>query len=86
MSPQELGALNHVGQTEYEAGLGAGERMGEAGVTNAICVNQEVGNAALDLRCKGFADGLTKSGGTVDGARGRPDRSDRIASRRSAPR
>jgi simple sugar transport system substrate-binding protein len=60
---QELGALNHVGQTEYEAGLGAGERMGEAGVKNALCVNQEVGNAALDQRCKGFEDGLTKSGG-----------------------
>src|SRR6476620_7553511 len=60
---QELGALNHVGQTEYEAGLGAGERMGEAGVKNALCVNQEVANAALDQRCKGFEDGLTKSGG-----------------------
>jgi simple sugar transport system substrate-binding protein len=37
--------------------------MGEAGVKNALCVNQEVGNAALDQRCKGFEDGLTKSGG-----------------------
>jgi simple sugar transport system substrate-binding protein len=63
---KDLGALNHVGQTEYEAGLGAGERMGEAGVTKAICVNQEVGNAGLDQRCKGFADGLAKSGGTSD--------------------
>ena len=44
----EFGLLNHVGQTEYEAGVGAGQRMGEAGVTNALCVNQEVGNAALD--------------------------------------
>jgi simple sugar transport system substrate-binding protein len=53
-----LGILAHVGQTEYEAGLGGGERMAAAGVTKAICVNQEVGNAALDLRCQGFADGL----------------------------
>jgi simple sugar transport system substrate-binding protein len=60
----ELGVLTHVGQTEYEAGKGGGQRMGEAGVTNAICVNQEVGNAALDLRCQGFADGLAESGGT----------------------
>src|SRR5215210_1055870 len=44
----EFGLLTHVGQTEYEAGLGAGQRMGETGVTNAICVNQEVGNAALE--------------------------------------
>lgn len=62
----DLGALNHVGQTEYEAGLGAGQRMGEAGVTKAICVNQEVGNVALDLRCQGFADGLAESGGTSE--------------------
>ena len=59
----ELGVLTHVGQTEYEAGKGGGEKMGAAGVTNAICVNQEVGNAALDLRCQGFADGLAESGG-----------------------
>jgi simple sugar transport system substrate-binding protein len=55
---QDLGILTHVGQTEFEAGQGAGQRMAEAGVTNTICVNQEVGNVALDLRCEGFADGL----------------------------
>lgn len=55
---EELGVAVHVGQTEYEAGLGGGKRMKEAGVTNAICINQEVGNVALDLRCEGFADGL----------------------------
>ena len=54
----DLGILTHVGQTEFIAGQGAGERMAEAGVTNTICVNQEVGNAALDQRCEGFADGL----------------------------
>ena len=62
----EFGLLNHVGQTEYEAGVGAGQRMGEAGVTNALCVNQEVGNSALDERCRGFTDGLGESGGAVE--------------------
>jgi simple sugar transport system substrate-binding protein len=62
----EFGLLTHVGQTEYEAGVGAGQRMGEAGVTKAICINQEVGNAALDERCRGFTDGLAESGGTVE--------------------
>jgi simple sugar transport system substrate-binding protein len=62
----DLGMLTHVGQTEYEAGVGAGKRMGEAGVTTALCVNQEVGNVALDDRCRGFTDGLADSGGTVD--------------------
>ena len=37
--------------------------MGAAGVKKALCVNQEVGNAALDLRCNGFAAGLKKTGG-----------------------
>jgi simple sugar transport system substrate-binding protein len=60
---EELGVAVHVGQTEYEAGEGGGKQMAEAGVTQAICVNQEVGNVALDLRCEGFTDGL---GGTVE--------------------
>lgn len=55
---EELGILAHVGQTEYEAGLIAGQRMADEGVSNAICINQEVGNTALDLRCQGFEDGL----------------------------
>jgi simple sugar transport system substrate-binding protein len=55
---EELGVAVHVGQTEYEAGLGGGKKMKEAGVTKAICINQEVGNVALDLRCEGFSDGL----------------------------
>lgn len=54
----DLGVLVHVGQTEYEAGLIAGQRMAEAGTNNAICINQEVGNTALDDRCRGFSDGL----------------------------
>jgi simple sugar transport system substrate-binding protein len=58
---RDLGVLAHVGQTEYEAGLGAGERFKEAGVKNAVCFNQEVGNQALTLRCNGFFMGLTGS-------------------------
>jgi simple sugar transport system substrate-binding protein len=58
---RDLGVLAHVGQTEFEAGLGAGERFKEAGVKNAVCFNQEVGNQALTLRCNGFFMGLTGS-------------------------
>jgi simple sugar transport system substrate-binding protein len=58
----DLGVLVHIGQTEFAAGLIAGQEMAKAGVTNALCINQEVGNAALDLRCGGFEEGL---GGTV---------------------
>jgi len=54
----EVGAIAHVGQSERLAGVQAGQRMKEEGVTNALCINQEVGNAALDLRCDGFREGL----------------------------
>jgi len=53
-----LGALLHVGQEEYDAGKAAGEKMAALGGSSAICINQEVGNVALDLRCQGFADGF----------------------------
>jgi simple sugar transport system substrate-binding protein len=54
----KLGILTHVGQDETIAGKGAGQKLAAAGGKNAICVNQEVGNAGLDARCKGFADGF----------------------------
>ncbi len=60
---KRLGVLMHVGQEEYIAGKGAGERMRALGVKTAVCVNHEVGNVGLDQRCKGFADGL---GGKVE--------------------
>lgn len=61
---RSLGILAHVGQPEYDAGFGAGERLAQAGVRHGLCVNHEVGNASLDTRCRGFADGLRKAGGT----------------------
>jgi simple sugar transport system substrate-binding protein len=61
----DLGVLVHVGQTEREAGFLAGERFAEAGVQNPICINQEVGNVALDLRCEGFFDGLGQEGDVI---------------------
>jgi simple sugar transport system substrate-binding protein len=60
-----LGALAHVGQTEYEAAHAAGRRMAESGVRSALCVNHEVGNMALDLRCAGFRDAVEGAGGAV---------------------
>ncbi|HEX9905584.1 MAG TPA: substrate-binding domain-containing protein [Propylenella sp.] len=60
---RSLGAILHVGQGEYEAGRVAGEAMRESGGTRALCLNHEVGNVALDLRCKGFIDGF---GGSVE--------------------
>lgn len=59
----EVGALLHVGQDEFTAGKVAGERLAEMGGTTGICVNQEVGNVALDQRCAGFEEGF---GGSVE--------------------
>jgi simple sugar transport system substrate-binding protein len=53
-----LGALLHVGQDEYIAGKAGGAKLKELGGKVGLCVNQEVGNVALDLRCKGFGDGF----------------------------
>lgn len=55
---KSLGALLHVGQDEFDAGKAAGARLKEMGGKAGLCVNQEVGNVALDLRCKGFAEGF----------------------------
>jgi simple sugar transport system substrate-binding protein len=55
---KKLGALLHVGQDEIEAGRIAGTRLKEMGGKVGLCVNQEVGNVSLDLRCKGFTEGF----------------------------
>ncbi|WP_108500645.1 sugar ABC transporter substrate-binding protein [Paracoccus indicus] len=55
---KDLGALLHVGQSEFEAGKIAGEKLAEMGGKKGICVNQEVGNVSLDQRCEGFAEGF----------------------------
>ena len=53
-----LGAMMFMGEEEYDAGVAAGKRMKAAGITNALCLNHEVGNADLDHRCEGFTKGF----------------------------
>ncbi|PID64003.1 MAG: LacI family transcriptional regulator [Gammaproteobacteria bacterium] len=55
---KDLGTLLHVGQSEFDAGKAAGEKMAELGGSKALCVNHEVGNVSLDDRCAGFAEGF----------------------------
>jgi len=62
---KRLGLLGHIGQTEYESGLAAGERLAAGGAKRVLCVNHEVGNLALDARCRGLGDGLEKTGGAM---------------------
>ena len=62
---QSLGLLAHIGQAEYEAAFAGGHRLAEAGATKVLCVNHEVGNASLDLRCRGLDVALREAGGTA---------------------
>ena len=55
---KQLGALMHVGQPEYDAGKGAGEKAKAAGVTKFLCVNHYITNPASVERCQGYADAL----------------------------
>jgi simple sugar transport system substrate-binding protein len=55
---KKLGALIHIGQPEYDAGKGAGERAKAAGVTKFLCINHYITNNASVERCQGYADGL----------------------------
>ncbi len=53
---KELGAMTHVGQTEFVAGQGAGEQFNAAGAKKVLCVLHEEGNIGLEERCDGLAD------------------------------
>ena len=53
---KELGALTHIGQTEFVAGQGAGEQFNAAGAAKVLCVIHEEGNIGLEERCDGLSD------------------------------
>ncbi|MBC7974451.1 MAG: sugar ABC transporter substrate-binding protein [Myxococcales bacterium] len=55
---EQLGAIMHVGQPEYDAGKAAGEKAKAAGAKSFLCVNHYATNPASFERCKGFADAL----------------------------
>jgi simple sugar transport system substrate-binding protein len=52
----EIGAITHVGQSEINAGQGAGNRFNDLGATKVLCAQQEQGNVGLEERCEGAAD------------------------------
>ncbi|HEX5338806.1 MAG TPA: sugar ABC transporter substrate-binding protein [Gallionella sp.] len=55
---EQLGAIMHVGQPEYEAGRGAGVRARATGVKSFVCVNTFSQSPASFERCRGFADAI----------------------------
>ncbi len=63
---KKVGALMHVGQSEYHAGYLAGLRAKKAGVKNFMCVNHEITNSAVEARCRGFAKALGVKNNMLD--------------------
>jgi simple sugar transport system substrate-binding protein len=55
---EKTGALGFVGQDDFEVGKLAGRELSAAGATNILCINQLVGDAALDQRCAGLEAGF----------------------------
>jgi hypothetical protein len=64
-----------VGQEQLVVSKKVGEQFKKMGVKKVACLNQEVGNVALDERAKGLADGFRPecgSGGRAAGFHGLP--------------
>ncbi|MFA6014798.1 MAG: sugar ABC transporter substrate-binding protein [Gallionellaceae bacterium] len=55
---ERLGAIMHVGQSEYEAGRGAGVRARASGVKSFVCVNTFSQSPISFERCRGFSEAL----------------------------
>jgi simple sugar transport system substrate-binding protein len=61
-SAGSLGALTHVGMTEYEAGKMAGDYFVNRGHVSGLCLNHEPANNAIIQRCAGFEQAFTDAG------------------------
>ncbi|HKU31866.1 MAG TPA: sugar ABC transporter substrate-binding protein [Arthrobacter sp.] len=55
----KLGALEHIGQTETAAGVGAGQKLAAAGGKKLLCIIHEAGNIGLEQRCQGAAQAFS---------------------------
>ena len=55
---EQLGAIMHVGQPEYEAGKGAGVRAKASGIKSFVCVNTFAQSPISFERCRGFAEAI----------------------------
>lgn len=63
---REFGAVTHFGQPDWLAGLAAGERLVQLGITRLLCVIHEQGNVGLDSRCRNAAVPVERAGGRVE--------------------
>ncbi|MBC8248491.1 MAG: sugar ABC transporter substrate-binding protein [Anaerolineales bacterium] len=54
--------MTYLGMDEYQGGYQGGRRLAAQGGTRGVCINQQVGHAGLDKRCKGFSDAMAEAG------------------------
>jgi simple sugar transport system substrate-binding protein len=54
--------LTFWGAEDYVQGYYGGIRLADAGATNGVCINHQVGHTGLDARCRGFVDAFTEKG------------------------
>lgn len=62
---QTLNLMNHIGMLEYSAGYGAAERLIEAGMKQAYCLNHAPDVDVTKERCAGFEAAIAEHGGDV---------------------
>ena len=62
---EEVDILTYIGQSEYKAGMKAGQEMVKHNVKSVLCINHEVGNISLDQREQGFRRVLSENDITV---------------------
>ena len=53
---KELGAITHIGQSELDAGRGAGERLKAGGATSLLCILPKAKGVGLVERCRGVVE------------------------------
>ncbi|MCC7449862.1 MAG: substrate-binding domain-containing protein [Anaerolineae bacterium] len=58
--------LTFIGQDEYQVGYLAALRLIKAGARAGVCINQQVGQIALDRRCQGMIDAFREKGLTAE--------------------
>lgn len=61
----KVGAVNFIGNEEYTAGQAGGKYLGQKNVHHTLCVNTLPGATNTEDRCRGIADGIKASGGTM---------------------
>lgn len=59
---ERSGVLTHVGQSERDAGLAAGEELARRKAKSVLCIIHEENNIGLQDRCAGAAEGLGDAG------------------------